>query len=66
MFYEVVVPLLELDRTALICISTILDSFSTFRINNYDPSSCTATAATNAAGNAGSANTFGRPDASLE
>ena len=24
-FYEVVVPLLELDRTALICISTILD-----------------------------------------
>lgn len=27
-FYEVVVPLLELDRTALICISTILDSFN--------------------------------------
>jgi hypothetical protein len=27
-FYEVVVPLLELDQTALICISTILDSFN--------------------------------------
>ena len=27
-FYEVVVPLLELDKTALICISTILDSFN--------------------------------------
>ena len=27
-FYEVVVPLLELDNTALICISTILDSFN--------------------------------------
>lgn len=27
-FYEVVVPLLELDATALICISTILDSFN--------------------------------------
>jgi len=27
-FYEVVVPLLELDRTALICISTIKESFN--------------------------------------
>ena len=27
-FFEVVVPLLELDKTALICISTILDSFN--------------------------------------